>query len=357
MQRGIFIAFGKTTPIDVSVFDTRMAPAREQYGLWRDSIGVIFDVKDGGCDQRDRYTARLESALIDATMISRVRSGHQQFTRDSNRSYRDGLDSVMFQVFVNGDVRRADEASAMASGHSIVGFDLTRSVDNINSEFDLVSIIFSRDELIERNVDPEAIHLKVLGQEGGLPALTAQMIVDLQVQLPLMDKGEAALACQSAIDLIAECYRGEARRERSRSAHRNALLLRARQEIRRRLEAGLSVDTGTLLEILPCSRSTLYRAFEPIGGVAGFVRSERLRKALGRIARMAGGPEQTQLGDIGAECGFTSDAHFSRAFKTEFGFSPSTARDIFQQKRREAGFSDDFPTDRRYELWLQSISQ
>ncbi len=340
------------------MFDTRNADRRGQYALWKDSISVIFEVTDGQPVDRDGYEARLDSALIENTMISRVTSGHQQFDRDALRSYRDGLDSVMFQVFTRGGVRKSDEAGCLAPRYALIGFDLTQPVSNINSEFDLISIIFPRAELSARGVQPSSIHLKVLEGTSGLAALTSHMILDLQKNLTSMDVQEAAFSTRAAIDLIAECYSGEVRRDGGAQAHRNALLLRAREIIQSRIAASETVDTASLLDALPCSRATLYRSFEPFGGVASFIRLVKLRRALRAIARPSAEAGTRKLGEIAAQCGFHSDAHFSRSFRKEFGMSPSEARQVFEAHGSLADMSStNAPTDRRYELWLRSISQ
>ncbi len=349
------IGGGKTDSVDISVFDTHSAPSRDQYALWRESIGVIFDVTDGEPLERAGYSARLESALVGSAMITRVKSGHQQFTRDSLRFYRDGLDSVMFQVFLRGEVRKADDAVRLADSYALVGFDLTRAVDNINSEFDLVSIIFPREALTSRGVDPASIHLKVLGQDGGLAAVTARMVLDLQAQLPTMDVEEAEEATRAAIDLIAACFRGDTRRQDSRSACCEALLLRARDLIQANISGRRRVDADLLMNQLGCSRATLYRAFEPVGGVARFIRSARLKMALGHIAKAGQDKNGRPLGEIASLCGFESDSHFSRTFKKEFGLSPSGARGLFEHSD-SIERHDDGHLDRRYEFWLRSIS-
>lgn len=342
-------------PVEISVFDTRVAACEAQFGLWRDSIGVLFDIEAGEDAGRFGYCARLDSAMAGDAMVSRVRAGAQTFARSSLRAYRDGIEGVMFQVFTSGQVRRSDEAAPVAAEGALVGFDLTRDMETINSDFDLVSIIFPREAIETRLGDVSDLHLGAIGNEHGLSRLTSDFIVSLQRSLPHMDSGEAEAASNAAADLIAECYRGQHRRSGAGDSHRIAVVTRAQAFVRRRIENGEPVDVALLARALDCSRATLYRAFEPIGGVAAFIRSERLRACLSDMARLARGELAVTLGELAMRRGFESDAQFSRAFKTEFGMTPSDARRALAANSGAGDIALMNGADRRYELWLRAI--
>lgn len=71
------------------------------------------------------------------------------------------------------------------------------------------------------------------------------------------------------------------------------------------------------------SRATLYRMFSEIGGVARFIRRQRLVAARQSLRRRP---------DVGItwllyELGFGSERQFQRAFQAEFGVSPSEWRE------------------------------
>jgi AraC-like DNA-binding protein len=72
------------------------------------------------------------------------------------------------------------------------------------------------------------------------------------------------------------------------------------------------------------SRTQLYRLFEPLGGVAGYIQTKRLARAYSDLAD----PKQShrRVYDIAFDLGFASEAHFSRIFRRTFGVSPSDVR-------------------------------
>lgn len=340
-------------PVDVAVFDTRIAAPDEQFGLWRDSIGVLFDIDAGPEAGRAGYRARLDSAMAGEAMITRVQAGAQAFSRSTLRSYRDGIEGVMFQVFTRGHVSCRDDARTIAAENALIGFDLRRDMQTVNSDFDLVSVIFPRDAMESRLGNLSDLHLQAVASDGALAQLTAGFLVSLQRTIGRMDTGEAAAAVDAAADLIAECYRGQTRRLDTSESLRIAAVTRAKSFIRERILAGEPVDVATVSRALDVSRATLYRAFEPIGGVAAFIRAERLRACLMDIARLARGEIAVTLGELAMRRGFESDAQFSRAFKAEFGMTPSDAKRALATT--PGGAAEPGEADRRYEMWIRAI--
>jgi AraC-like DNA-binding protein len=71
------------------------------------------------------------------------------------------------------------------------------------------------------------------------------------------------------------------------------------------------------------SRATLYRMFEPLGGVAGFIRERRLSRAMADLTA-AGSPTRS-VAAAGRKAGYPDAASFSRAFKAMFGMPPAEA--------------------------------
>lgn len=340
--------------VEVSRFDTRATEAPEQFALWRESIGVLFDVNAGDAGANG-YSARLDSAMAGEAMVSRVQAGSQAFDRSMLRSYRDGIEGIMFQVFTRGTTRHSNEAAPIVSEGSLIGFDLTRASETINTDFDLVSIIFPRAAIIDRLGYVPDLHLSAVGGDSALSRMTAEFIVSLQRSISEMDVSEAEAASDAIADLIAEAYRGETRRSNTAAGHRLGVITCARNFIRERISAGEPVNVASVAAKLDCSRATLYRVFEPVGGVASFIRSERLRACLADMRRVASGHSTLTLGELGMRRGFESDAQFSRAFKAEFGMTPSEAKKALMCAPAADQDAGSEGADRRYEIWLRAI--
>lgn len=112
----------------------------------------------------------------------------------------------------------------------------------------------------------------------------------------------------------------------------SSMVERARQIVQRHMG---SPDFGPpqLGRLLAMSRSKLYRLLDADGGVAHFINRERLLQA--RRDLTAPG-EPLSVHAIASRVGFRDHSTFSRAFRREYGCSPSHLRDLMQPSAQEA---------------------
>ncbi|MBN9057708.1 MAG: helix-turn-helix domain-containing protein, partial [Rhizobiales bacterium] len=123
--------------------------------------------------------------------------------------------------------------------------------------------------------------------------------------------------------MIAACVRPSMERvEVAHDAIVATLMERARVVIRQNL-GSVTFGPDRLAQALGVSRSKLYRMFEPFGGVARYVHRQRLVAAHSALSDVA---NKTPIIQIAEALGFSDASGFSRAFKQEFGHSPSEAR-------------------------------
>ncbi|WP_163099763.1 helix-turn-helix transcriptional regulator, partial [Acinetobacter baumannii] len=89
----------------------------------------------------------------------------------------------------------------------------------------------------------------------------------------------------------------------------------------------------TLLDEFGITRSTLYRLFEPVGGVSTYITERRLHYAFRQIA---GGVEPHQrISQLAFALGFSHPSAFTRAFKDFFGISPRDVRALATQSKMQ----------------------
>ncbi len=75
-----------------------------------------------------------------------------------------------------------------------------------------------------------------------------------------------------------------------------------------------------LVRLAGISRSELYRCFAPAGGLARVIQLRRLRRAYAELARPDG---PASVSRIAESVGFFDPSNFTRAFRREFGCTPS----------------------------------
>src|SRR5690606_1770391 len=80
------------------------------------------------------------------------------------------------------------------------------------------------------------------------------------------------------------------------------------------------VSVAEVARMIGVSRSSLYRAFEPMGGVLTYVRQRRLARIY--AALRAHGGATVSMEALATQYGFSSAAQLRTAFRSRFGFSP-----------------------------------
>ena len=98
--------------------------------------------------------------------------------------------------------------------------------------------------------------------------------------------------------------------------------------------ADVTLGVEHLQRAFYCSRSTIYRFFERHGGVAAFIRNERLRRCHAELLRPTQRPVAVHA--VAARFGFHDAAHFSRAFREPSNLTVGACRPRCQTSRKRA---------------------
>ncbi|WAP71367.1 AraC family transcriptional regulator [Jiella pelagia] len=100
------------------------------------------------------------------------------------------------------------------------------------------------------------------------------------------------------------------------------------------------------------SRSTLYRLFEPFGGVAAYILERRLEQAY----RALGDSRDLRLiGTIAHGLGFAGESQFSRSFRQRFGRTPSEVRRLARDGAGTGEGGEPVLSERPFAAWLQGL--
>jgi AraC-like DNA-binding protein len=86
----------------------------------------------------------------------------------------------------------------------------------------------------------------------------------------------------------------------------------------------LDLGVDQLRRAFHCSRSSVYRSFERRGGVANYIREQRLLRCFEQLTRPTTLPRR--VSDVATRWGFENPSHFNRLFKAKFGLPPSALR-------------------------------
>lgn len=175
----------------------------------------------------------------------------------------------------------------------------------------------------------------VLPGGSGLGRLLAGFLELLYARAEELSGHEGVAIAQATAALVAACF-GPAALARDPGGARqlHPSLLNMKRYIEENLDS-TNLSPELLARKFHLSRANLYRMFEPYGGVAVYIRDQRLQRAFKELV----GPETAhrRVADIAYGWGFASEAAFSRAFKRAFDMTPSDARAAAQKSRALPG--------------------
>ena len=296
--------------------DLAHVPLQEREEAWREAFGEQWDTPEipevfepGG-----RGFDLGKAVLADTTHPA------LNFVRDAGRIRRDGVDNIYILTQVTGGYRAATDArDRMIGPGQVTLFDIAQPVARHTSPGRTLCLAVARD-VVEPVLPGVDLHAVTLGPMGGL---MAEHLVSLRRNLPDMERSAARHIVQSTALMLAACVQPTAERvDRARPALRGALLARAKRHIRANC-ADPKLTPASVAAAVGASRTSLYRAFEPEGGVAEYLRKARLEAARSALLDPSDG---RRIGDIAFAYGFSSEAQFSRAMRAAFGAPPSELR-------------------------------
>ncbi|WP_413989971.1 helix-turn-helix domain-containing protein [Labrys okinawensis] len=157
---------------------------------------------------------------------------------------------------------------------------------------------------------------------GSLIELLCDYLINLEMRVVRMSPDELGVAGRATVEMIAACLRPSLDRlEQTRASLESALFRRAHAHIQKHLHE-LDLTPERVASQLRISRSKLYRAFEDVGGVTGYIQQQRLHAAHAELASNT----DKQVQEIAYRYGFNFASDFARAFRRKFGYSPREAR-------------------------------
>jgi AraC-like DNA-binding protein len=352
------IAAGETSqeersvkPVPQARFCVSDVAPRDRFAVWKESISCIFDVELGSDVPREQFDARLDATLFGDLMLARTTSSGQSWTRSESAIARDGMDHYMIQLFVEGGMEAEHRrGNTVVQGRSLVVFDLAQEMSSRTPEFTNLSLILPRDMLAGILNRPDDQHMRTLPAENPVVSLLHDHMVGLQRMKALIPAAQGSHIASATTALVAACLNGcdAGASETPETAVPQTIL--AKRMIERSL-GDSSLSVAAIASAAGISRTRLYALFEPMGGVKGYVRERRLRRALGILLDTR--KQYRPIYDVAAECGFVNESAFSRAFRQRFGCSPREARETSAVPI--PGRDGETP-GQRYEHWLHHLA-
>ena len=308
-------------PIPLMVLDTAALPKGKGREIWQQSQSRFYDFQDQ--DAAENFSAHINIWNVNGLILTSGEFSGDRLLRTLRRARSDGFDHYTFLLHRRGQWTANDGERQVASNPGrVCSIDFARPILSEVAENDSLTLTLPRD-FLDEVLPPFDMHC--LSLDGVRGSMLFDFLMSLPPRVGQTNGPDAPHLAQAIRHMVAACLSpSRDAADRAQSQIDGVLLQRAKKQIDAHLHEP-EWGAQELAAELRLSRSTLYRVFEPYGGVAECIRERRLARA---HIRLADREERRTVGEIAMSCGFRNDTSFSRAFRQAFGYAPSEAREV-----------------------------
>jgi len=339
--------------LPVSLFSTGSLPSGEQFSAWRAGNAALFEVLSPDENEPSSFPAEACTWHLGRLLIGQTRFAAQRYRRDPGLP---GSDLFLVRLHLEGGFTgMAGGRWVAAQAGDIDVLDLAQPLDLLGQASTVIVLGVPR-PLMEAAL-PEAarLHGAVLPGSRALAVLLADHLRSVVARLPELTVAEADGVAAATLAMLRACLGPVAQQlitSGGKSSGGDVQLAALKQFIEANLRSR-ELSPEEIRAQFGMSRASLYRMFQPSGGVRNYVRDRRLVGAFLTLADPA--HQRRPIGEVAFEWGFASDAHFGREFRRAFGCTPRQARN-FNPPAHPHSTTDDRVGEPAYADWLRRLA-
>ncbi|MDO9357003.1 MAG: AraC family transcriptional regulator [Solirubrobacteraceae bacterium] len=283
-------------------------------------------------------------------VVVRCSGAQREDSRAAHATRADQMDHyrVLVSFSRDGAVVVADGVRLpLASGEPML-LDMARAAEVHLGAGTAVQAFVPREMLDELLNAPRDLH--ALRLVGASATVLAEHLRSLTTCLPEMTASQAPFAVTATLHMVAAALASTPEPQQAARPQVESPLLR---QACRYIEMHLSEPTlsaADLCAAIHVSRATLYRLFDAYGGVSSHIRERRLARIREVLCEGRG---RRSLARIAEDHGFENSAHFSRAYRQQYGHCPRDAAALAAGERKPSAQAAD-PGDALGQ-WLRAL--
>lgn len=308
-------------PIPHFAFSTDDVEGPDQFDAWRHNFAPMLDLTPSG-EAPTSFFGRQVIWDLGCLALASISTEDLNFASLPGHVRRDPLDHWMMTLFLDGGAETAAADRSFSGGPgSVQVHPLGRQFEGHVSDSQMLMMFVPRDFCRELASTVGAAEFSTLN--GGMGNLFADYLAGLANRLPSLSVADIPGLSAATRAMLLACVAPSAERLDEAQTHINGVLL---EKARHYINAHLydqQLNKDALCRELGISRTRLYRLFEPSGGVMRYIQHRRLVDAHRALANPG---DTRRILEIAEQRGFNDGAEFSRAFRREFGYSPSEVR-------------------------------
>lgn len=304
-----------------TAFSTENFAPSDRASAWHRWLWPVFDVGPSVVPD-DRLLARNEVWDLGDLLVSRVVASPSTTVRRRANLAKAPVDHWVLSCCRKGATSVRTERAFLEARPNVPFLWSLGEPSRIEwTNVDKVQLLLPRDMFPEIRTQLDALRGSVLN--GPSAAVLGEYIGGLARWLPRISAEAVPLVAASVHNMISACVAPSADTLRRAETDLNCFQL---DRVRRAVQAHLrspSLGPEALCKMVGMSRSSLYRLFLNSGGIMHYIQRQRLLRAHAILSDPLS--RQTVVA-VSEDLCFSDASSFSRAFRRQFGCSPSDVR-------------------------------
>lgn len=299
------------------LYPPRFLPAPESFDYWNEVVNSTYGhtINRALCDTP--FDGRLRATRLGTLLLTHITSKPIEYQRK-----HDGEDdqfSLCLTLSTEAELEQQGRASTQGRGDMVLFSNAEPYLCRFPKGDDQLVLSIPRERLIQHLPTPEAFTSRTLGGQSTLGKLAANMMVEV-LEAGYQPPHAAERLSGALLEVLATAFEREFELADSGHSSRHAAqLLKAKQFLLAHLHDS-SLDMATIAQAIHVSPRALSRLFALEGSTAiRWLWQQRLHACRTALLKST----ERSVSEVALSHGFTNMAHFSRAFKTAFGVSPS----------------------------------
>lgn len=300
-------------------FDLSRLPEPERFPFWREQGSLFYRPRPPAMTVEPPLVVRSQVQPLGPVTLVSMEASPQDYERTSAMVRGDGHDHFGLVLLEQGTIHHIARGRELtvAAGDLLL-MDLSEEVVSRWSAHGQIMVHLPRDVFADgRGLNPRSARLAGDHPFGRLMAAHMRTLIEEAPHATGVEQGAMAKGFISLVQTYFSCH-GDLGVARDADGGSDGLLLLSIQ----RFIAGhlhkSDLNAESIGRHFHLSRSTVYRLFEPWGGVRHFIQEQRLVAALLRLRSQS---KPASLADLAKSLGFASASGFSHAFRRRWGIT------------------------------------
>jgi AraC-like DNA-binding protein len=328
---------------------------KELFVRWRSALGEVFEVRATPLEIA-AFRGEIDVHASARYVLSSSRHSPLSLVR---RLAGAAQERFAIRLQINGYTSGlAGDGPIHADPGDVMFVDLSQALTMRQSApkdlVDEVTLWTVRDRILPLVSDENALHGLVLKADSPVGAVVAATMRAFAGSAPRMRLTDFDAVAGGLVALAAKSIAPElARASDVWAPPPLASFVTIRRYIDRKL-ATPELSADSIAAEFGLSRASLYRLFEPVGGIAKYIRKARLSRAYQEITSAE--LSNRRIGHIAYRLGFKNISAFSRLFHEVYGVPPGEARERARQTVAKPEYAVPAAPGESLTRWLDALT-